>query len=124
MITNIVVVLVGIGLIAFIIWWFFANHEQDGTRATQMGNHQEIEVEVLGGYSPQTIVLEKGKPATIIFNRKDPSSCLDQVVLPDFGVQADLPLGEKYSIQIEPDKAGEFNYACGMNMMHGKIRVE
>ena len=77
-----------------------------------------------GGYSPETIVLKKNVPARIIFNRKDPSSCLDQVIFPDFGVHEALPLGEKHVIEITPEKAGEYGYSCGMNMMHGHMIVE
>ena len=78
----------------------------------------------MGGYSPETIVLKKNVPARIIFNRKDPSSCLDQVIFPDFGVHEALPLGEKHVIEITPEKAGEYGYSCGMNMMHGHMIVE
>ena len=77
-----------------------------------------------GGYSPETIVLKKNIQARIIFNRKDPSSCLDQVIFPDFGIYEDLPLGEKHVIEITPEKAGEYGYSCGMNMMHGRMIVK
>lgn len=111
-------------LVGFISWWFFGNHREEGKRAQQKKGYQEIEVEVLGGYTPGTIVLKKDVPARIVFNRKDPSSCLDQIVFPDFGVHADLPMGEKYVVEVTPHEAGEFGFACGMNMMHGKMIVE
>ena len=41
-----------------------------------------------------------------------------------FGVHEDLPLGEKHVIEITPEKAGEYGYSCGMNMMHGHMIVE
>lgn len=93
--------------VAFIAWWFFAEHEKVSGHARQKSGYQEIEVEVMGGYSPETIVLKKNVPARIIFHRKDPSSCLAQVIFPDFGVHEDLPLGEKHVIEITPEKAGE-----------------
>ena len=107
--------------VAFIAWWFFAEHEKVSGQARQKSGYQEIEVEVMGGYSPETIVLKKNVPARIIFNRKDPSSCLAQVIFPDFGVHEDLPLGEKHVIEITPEKAGEYGFSCGMNMMHGQM---
>ena len=110
--------------VAFIAWWFFAEHEKVSDHARQKSGYQEIEVEVMGGYSPETIVLKKNVPARIIFNRKDPSSSLAQVIFPDFGVHEDLPLGEKHVIEITPEKAGEYGYSCGMNMMHGHMIVE
>lgn len=43
---------------------------------------------------------------------------------PDFGVHTNLPMGEEYVVEITPEQAGEFGFACGMNMMHGKMIVE
>ena len=77
-----------------------------------------------GGYTPELIILKKSVPARIVFDRKDPSPCLDQIVFPDFGVHADLPMGEEYIVEITPEQSGEFGFACGMNMMHGKMIVE
>ena len=76
----------------------------------------------MGGYSPETIVLKKMfQPRSSL--TKDPSSCLDQVVFPDFGVYEDLPLGEKHVIEITPEKRANMGIH-GMNMMHGHMIVE
>ena len=50
-------------VVAFIAWWFFAEHEKMSDHARQKSGYQEIEVEVMGGYSPETIVLKKNVPA-------------------------------------------------------------
>lgn len=121
---EIIVTILGLALIGFILWWFFANHETVGKKAQQKAGYQEIEVEVLGGYSPGTIILKKDVPARIVFNRKDPSTCLDQIVFPDFGVHADLPMNDRYVVNITPHEKGQFGFACGMNMMHGQLIVE
>ncbi|KXT72483.1 Copper-exporting ATPase [Streptococcus sp. DD10] len=120
----IVVTIICLALIGFISWWFFGHHEEESKRAQQKSGYQEIQIEVMGGYTPGTIVLKKDVPARIIFHRKDPSSCLDQIVFPDFGVHADLPLNDSYVVEITPHDKGEFGFACGMNMMHGKMLVE
>ena len=33
-------------------------------------------------------------------------------------------MGEEYVVEITPEQVGEFGFACGMNMMHGKMIVE
>ena len=121
---NLFVSIIVLGMIAFILFWFFKKPQEYGKRAQQKNGYQEIRVEVMGGYTPGTIILKKSKPARIIFDRKDPSPCLDQIVFPDFGVHADLPMGDQYVVEITPEEAGEYGFSCGMNMMHGKMIVE
>lgn len=121
---KLVVIVVGLVLIALLLWWFFGKHDLSQETAILRGNHQEVRIEVNGGYSPQTLILKQGVPATLIFHRKDPSSCLDQVVLSDFGVQKRLPLKKDTLITIVPEEKGEFGFACGMNMYHGKVIVK
>lgn len=122
--SNMLILLLGLAMIAFIIWWFFGKHEVSQQEAVVRGNHQEIQVSVDGGYIPQTIILQKGIPATLVFHRKDPSFCLDQVFFSDFGIHEDLPMKKDFPITITPAEAGEFGFACGMNMIHGKLIVK
>lgn len=85
---------------------------------------QHVNVTVEGGYMPQTVVLRQGVPAQIVFNRKNPSSCFDEVVFPDFGIKEKLPVNQTHAIDIDTSKAGEYDYACGMNMFHGKVVIK
>ena len=84
----------------------------------------QIDIIVEGGYSPNVISIPKGKTTRLNFIRKDSNSCLEEVVLGDFKIRKHLPLNQKVAIEITPQKSGEFGYACGMNMFHGKIIVK
>lgn len=122
---KIVVIIGALLLIGFILWWFFGKRNVKETEATMSAsNKQEVEVIVNGGYTPQTVVLQKGVPAQIVFDRKDPSGCFNEVTFPDFGIHETLPVGEKFAIAIDTSKAGEYDYACGMNMFHGKVIIK
>ena len=112
-------------LIGFILWWFFGKRATKITEAAiEKSNRQEVAVTVNGGYTPHTVVLQQGVSAQIIFERKDPSGCFDEVVFPDFGIRETLPTHEKFAINIDTSRAGEFDYACGMNMFHGKVIIK
>lgn len=87
-------------------------------------DNQEVTVTVNGGYTPNTVVFKQGVPAQIVFDRKDPSGCFSHVVFPDFGINEELPVNEQYPIEIDTSKAGEYQYACGMNMFHGKVVIK
>ena len=122
--TRMIVLIVGIALIGFIAWWFFGKHEAQTESAVVDNDQQNVDILVKGGYSPEQVVLKQGAPAQLHFKRTDPSSCLDHVVFPDFGINQALPENETKTIQIDTSKAGEYEWACGMNMFHGKVIVK
>ena len=107
----------GLALIIFIAWFFF------GKKQKAVAVKDAVDILVSGGYSPEVISVEKGKPLTLIFTRTDPSPCLEEVMLTDFGIRKTLPLNEPVQVKFTPTKAGGFTYSCGMNMYHGKILV-
>lgn len=115
---KIIVTLVGLSAIAFTYWFFLVK------KGKKVKVEESVDIIVEGGYSPEVISIKKGKTTKINFIRKDPNTCLEEVVLPDFRVRKYLPLNERITIEIKPGKTGEFGYACGMNMFHGKIIVE
>ncbi|MGQ4558048.1 cupredoxin domain-containing protein [Levilactobacillus hammesii] len=122
---KLIVTLVAAAAISFIVWWFFGKHTTAAVTADMVTtDKQDVDVAVNGGYSPSTVVLKRGVPAQITFNRKDPSSCLEQVVFPDFGINEFLPKNENHAIDIDTSKSGEYDYACGMNMFHGKVIIK
>lgn len=118
-IDKVIVIFSGTLIIMF-IYSYFLRHKEAAIQV--MGN--TIHILVNGGYKPQTIVVKKGQKTTLQFERTDPSSCLEEVVLPDFGKRVYLPLNKTTEIEIQPDTVGEYEISCGMNMFHGKIRVE
>jgi plastocyanin domain-containing protein len=119
-----IVLIVGLALIAFITWWFFGQHAVATASAEATAAGQSVDVEVKGGYSPERIVLKQGVPATLNFTRQDSSTCLDHVVFADFGINQELPQGQTEQISIDTSKTGEYEWACGMDMFHGKLIVE
>ncbi|MFA5831822.1 MAG: cupredoxin domain-containing protein [Candidatus Paceibacterota bacterium] len=116
---KIIVIVIGFFAIAFIYWFFLMKK----SKAVSVSGGS-VDIVVLGGYSPEVITVPFGKKTTLNFLRKDPSSCLEEVVLGDFHIRKTLPLNEKVSIDITPEKTGEYTYSCGMGMFHGKIIVK
>ena len=114
-------ILVGLASIGGIIftYWFFLMKREDVVAVTD-----SVDIIVEGGYSPNTISIPQGKTTKINFTRKDPSSCLEEVVLGDFKIRKYLPLNKKVTVEVTPKEKGEFDFTCGMNMFHGKIIVE
>ena len=75
------------------------------------------------GYQPASFKLRRGVPARVTFIRQVEVTCATEVVLPDYGIKRELPLGEPVVVEFTPNKKGEFSFACGMNMVSGKLIV-
>lgn len=112
------VIIFGLVGIIFTYWFFLMKKEKE------VSVEGEVDIIVSGGYSPEVILIHKGKTTKINFLRKDPSSCLEEVVLPDFKIKRKLPLNQKVTVEVTPQKIGEYRFACGMNMFYGKIIVK
>ena len=110
--------LIGLAVMGLVAWFFWGKREEVSVVAGD-----EIKIEVAGGYKPARITVKKGKPVTIKFHRTDPSDCLAEVVLADFGGRQTLSLNQTTEIRITPERTGEFDFSCGMNMFHGKLKV-
>lgn len=110
-------------LIAFVLWYFFGPKER-AAAAVGTGGVQEIKVTVKGGYAPDVIVVRQGRPVRLDFYRDETASCSEEIVFGDFGIARQLPAFKTTPIEFTPEKAGEFTFTCGMNMMRGKLIVE
>lgn len=133
---KLVVALGGLGLIGAELWWFmFSNansqhlkpssNDRVSKTKTQKAKVkkgiQEVDIIVDGGYTPDRIKVAAGEPVKLNFYRQDASSCLEQVLLPDFNKALDLTLNQTTSVEIVPERSGEYNFTCGMNMYRGTI---
>ena len=121
--SEIAVLVGGVVAVVLILWYFFGEREAVAAEVTS-GGVQEIKVTVKGGYSPDVIVVKQGTPVRLDFYRDETASCSEQVVFGDFGIARDLPAFKTTPIEFTPQKAGEFTFTCGMNMMRGKVIVE
>ena len=123
-ILRIAVIIIALLLIAFIIWWFFGKHTESAGKSTIVNDEQTATIVVNGGYSPSTVTLKKGISAQVNFDMHDSTACLSHVVFEQLGVNKDLTKQKITTINIPTDKAQTFNFACGMDMFHGKVIVK
>lgn len=116
-----IAIIVALAVTVAVLWFFFAPRK--AFRARVDNGVQEAVVEVKGGYSPAVIEAEAGLPLRLIFDRKEDGECSSHVVFSDFGVDLALPPFRTTTLTIHPDRPGEYGFACGMNMLHGTLRV-
>lgn len=104
-----------------ILRFFFS--PQRGTAGTMGDGVQTATITVKGGYSPAVVEMKAGTPITLTFDRQETGECTSHVVFGDLGLDAMLPGNERTDVALPALPAGEYPFACGMNMVHGLLRV-
>jgi len=129
--TDWLVVGAGLAAIAWVNWYFFVASR---SAASAQGSTLDVSsaaigtpsvtVVVDGGYEPATIRVRAGEPVKLVFDRRDTSSCTEEIVLPDFGIRKFLPTGQRTTIELTPPNPGTYDFMCGMSMLHGRLVAE
>ncbi|MBI3963024.1 MAG: cupredoxin domain-containing protein [Deinococcus sp.] len=89
-----------------------------------LSGYQEAMVLVKGGYAPDLIVVQHGRPVRLKFRREESAACSEMVIFSDFGKSARLPEGEMVPIEFLPERPGEYEFTCQMGMLRGRLVVE
>lgn len=118
------VALGGMAAIVWVNWYFFFAERSAAVAGVGAGGVQEVVVRVKGGYEPANVRVKRGMPVRLVFDRQETSGCSEEVVFPDFGVKKFLPAFQKTVVELTPDRAGSYEFTCGMSMLRGRLTVE
>jgi len=75
------------------------------------------------GYEPSSISVKKGQPVKLAFYRADGDNCGGEVVFAKQNIRKKLAVGDTVLIEFTPTEPGEIAFACGMDMLRGKLVV-
>jgi P-type Cu+ transporter len=117
-----VVILVGALAVTGVMGWYFFGPKKS-RRAELTEGVQVVGVTVKGGYSPDVIRVAAGVPVRMLFDRQESGDCSSRVVFPDFHVNQGLPAYETTAVEFLPQEPGDYEFACGMNMIRGRLQV-
>ena len=110
----------GLALIVWIVWYFWL-YEKKGVTAVAAGDVQEVRIRVKGGYDPDVIVVQAGKPVRLHFYREEEASCSEMVIFDDFNKSAHLPPFQETVVELPAPEPGEYGFQCQMGMLRGKL---
>jgi plastocyanin domain-containing protein len=97
---------------------------ESAAEAALQNDAQTATVELTSnGIEPSSLKMEAGTPAKVNFVRKTDATCAKEVVIKEFKINSKLPLNEPIAVEFTPRK-GEFTFACGIDMIKGKLVVE
>jgi plastocyanin domain-containing protein len=93
--------------------------------AASKASQQTVELAITAeGTVPRTVVARSGQPVKLIITRKTDSTCVQQVVMKDFGVDKPLPLNTPVAVEFTPAKKGTYRLQCGMGMNFASVKVD
>lgn len=122
-ITDLLVVSGAIVMIALVNWYFLGRRRAVQVTAASVDGVQAIAIDVHGGYTPNVIEVERGRPVRMTFNRQEDNSCSEEIVVPAFGIRRFLPAFQQTAVEFTPQTSGDVEFTCGMGMLRGTIRV-
>ncbi len=114
---------IGLITIVTVVWYVLLSRSRREGGVVGDGVQGALVV-VKGGYTPDTIILERGRPARIVFRREESALCSERVILPAFDRSAMLPEGEEVSVEFVPGARGEYPFVCQTGTLLGRIIVE
>ena len=107
-----------------------AQVDQAGAKPAQSSQDSQVRTQSVTvtlsdkGYQPESFKLRKGVPARVTFVRKVEATCGSEIVLAEYNIKRELPLNQPVVVEFTPAKTGEFKFACGMDMLRGRIIVQ
>ncbi|MEE1296720.1 MAG: HAD-IC family P-type ATPase, partial [Bifidobacterium sp.] len=119
--STFVVIALAVLLTAALAWYCFAPRHAE--RAVEEHGEQVVRIGVKGGYSPADVEAAAGRPIRLEFDRQEGGECSSHVVFADLGIDLTLPAFETTTLTLPALAAGDYPFACGMNMLHGNLRV-
>ena len=126
---DIFVLTASTALSLFILYYFFGP-KKETVEATATKNIQVATIVVDGAFVPSDLELKTNVPAEITFDRRDHGECTDWVVFNRFPNQENqeiksyLPEGKKTTVKFTPTQTGNYGFACGMGMNHGRLVIK
>ena len=76
------------------------------------------------GFEPDRVPVRYGVPARITFVRTSATTCATEVLIPTLKITRALPLNQPVTVEFTPQKTGDVEFTCGMNMFKGTVVVQ
>src|SRR5439155_132258 len=99
--TQIAVTALGAVAIVWVLWYFLFSRGTAVAATARASGVQEVHVTVKGGYTPDTIVVQAGKPVRLQFYPDETADCSERVVFEHSGIDQLLPAFQTTAIEYD-----------------------
>lgn len=76
------------------------------------------------GFEPSRVTGRAGAPMRLTFVRTSDATCATEVTIPALNIKRALPLNQPIDIDFTPQKSGDIEFVCGMNMLRGTLVIQ
>jgi plastocyanin domain-containing protein len=121
-VADVVVVILGVALIAWELWYFLVPPRME--TAVPRGGVQEISVLVKQGFEPDVIPVEAGRPVRLRFYRDETAASSGDVVFDTLGLRSPLPPFETTTVEFTPLQPGDYPFRCEAGPFTGRVVAE
>lgn len=80
-------------------------------------------VRVKGAFVPDVIEARPGERLRLVFRREETAPCSERVLIASLGKSVMLPPFEDVAVDLGPLPAGEHEFGCELDVLHGRILV-
>src|SRR2546427_7770417 len=100
--TQIAVTALGAVAIGWVLWYFLFSRGTAVAATAGASGVQEVHVTVKGGYTPDTIVVQAGKPGRLQFYRDGTADRAPRGLFEHFRIDQPLPAFPTHAVQFTP----------------------
>ncbi len=116
--------LIGLAVIGFIVWWFWA-HKSQAKQTTIAGGGHGAEIVLKDGvFSPVRVEGVAGQPITLRFFRQDAAASAARVAFDELSISTELPINEPVDVQLPALSPGEYSFADQLNRYRGSLVIK
>lgn len=103
---------------------FSACHKADADVVQQNGKQRVAIRADDKGFTPSSVTLKKGTPATLVFTRTTDDTCAKDVVFPEINLKKALPLNAAVEVDVPTNDARTLAFTCGMGMFKSSVVIQ
>lgn len=116
---DVVVIVLGAGLIGWELWYFLGARAAPAPPRT--AGIQDVQIRVNQGFEPDVIPVEVGRPVRLSFYRDETAECTGELIFETLDVRRALPAFEATVVEFTPDVPGDYPFRCGHTGFRGRV---
>ncbi len=110
--TEVIVVFLA-GALAVGQWWLFVGRRPRLVGGARGARVQEVHVRLQGGFEPDVIPVEAGKPVRLVFFRDESVTRADRLIFDRPSINEILPAYTPTPVEFTPEATGDYPFRCG-----------